>query len=343
MFSFFLTTTHPARAYSGGFALEFDGVTDWAEIDTTRNVIGVDWPTTKSVTLWARPLGTGLEVMDIADGEGLVADHPRWWGIYQADWGGQDRIWIYNHDNSSVDGSPAFRAFGLEYTVGEWMHIAYVQGSGVLRAYKNGVLIESGTIGATAAGHPGLDSLLLRIGSSISLESGGYDGTFHGQIDEVRIYSTELSEDQIRQDMYRSLTGSESGLEAYYSMSNGSGTTITDDTGNGHDATLYDGLGVFVPADGDTAEWLASGAFAGPRNALDFDGTDDFVSVPADIVMPANLTLEAWIYPRNTSAGQKMDRWRERRSSIDLRWDHSTIQNLRWWFTKPRYRNNHSQ
>ncbi len=130
--------------------------------------------------------------------------------------------------------------------------------------------------------------------------------------------------DQIRRDMNRTLKGNESGLAAYYKMSNGSGTTVTDDSINSHDGTMNDGWSIVVLPDGDTAEWITSGAFAGPRNALDFDGSNDYVSVPADITLPANLTLEAWVYPRYNN-WPKLDRWRSRRRAIDNGWHHGPV------------------
>lgn len=56
------------------------------------------------------------------------------------------------------------------------------------------------------------------------------------------------------------LTGSESGLVAYYKMSNGIGLTVTDNTGRGKDGQLMDGTNI-VPGNGIPPLWVISGAF----------------------------------------------------------------------------------
>ena len=306
---FLFTTTEPALAFSGEFALEFDGVTDYVDLPLASEIIGTNWQSTKTITLWVKPAGPARPVADVVDGDLIFGDRPRWCGIYQASVGGEDRIWVWNHDNDvNNDDGVGLVALGIPYEIGEWVHIALVHGDDTLTAYKNGVEIDSAYSHDTAFAHPNaLTGLAFNFGGNESLGGGGYDATFSGQIDEVRIYSTTLTTAEIRQDMYRTLSGSNPFLGAYYQMSDGGGgigDTVTDDSGNGNDGVLMDG-GSFVPPDGDTAEWITSGAFAGPRNALDFDGSNDYVSVPADIAMPANLTLEAWVYPRDTSSGQK--------------------------------------
>ena len=82
---------------------------------------------------------------------------------------------------------------------------------------------------------------------------------FKGQIDELQLWSRALTAEEILFAMAQPLLGDEVGLAAYYRMSNGSGTTLTDDSIHGWDGTLYDGC-CGVPADGPI-EWVPSGAF----------------------------------------------------------------------------------
>ena len=60
-------------------------------------------------------------------------------------------------------------------------------------------------------------------------------GVFQGLIDEVRIYSTEISEQTISDTLRTNLVGNEPGLEAYYQMSDGEGLILTDDFINSWD------------------------------------------------------------------------------------------------------------
>jgi hypothetical protein len=44
-------------------------------------------------------------------------------------------------------------------------------------------------------------------------------------------------------------------------------------------------------------DWVTSGAFTGPRNTLDYDGSNDYVQVNdnSTLDITASLTIEAWI------------------------------------------------
>ena len=61
---------------------------------------------------------------------------------------------------------------------------------------------------------------------------------------EVRIYSTELLQQTIINKLRTILVGNEPGLVAYYQMSNGSGSVLTDDSVNENDGTLKNGSDV---------------------------------------------------------------------------------------------------
>ncbi len=87
--------------------------------------------------------------------------------------------------------------------------------------------------------------------------------SFNGEIDEVRFYNFGLTQSEIRDSIFTELTVPVSGLRAYYKMSDGSGTILTDDSGNSFDGTLMDGGGI-VPANGSYPLWITSGAFDKP-------------------------------------------------------------------------------
>ncbi len=74
------------------------------------------------------------------------------------------------------------------------------------------------------------------------------------------------------------------GLVAAYGFSEGSGTTTADQSGLGNVGAI------------SGAAWTAAGRFG---NALSFDGTNDWVTVPdaASLDVTAGMTLEAWVRP----------------------------------------------
>ncbi|SLM27878.1 exported hypothetical protein [Desulfamplus magnetovallimortis] len=163
---------------------------------------------------------------------------------------------------------------------GTWYHIAGVYDSSTgMKIYINGVLDTNNT----QTGDFDSNSTFL-IGNATNLNR-GYDG----QMDEVRVWNIARTEAEIKANMHKELTGSETGLITYYKMSDGSGTTITDNSGNSNTGTITNG-----------ATWKASASFAGPRKALDFDGTDDYVTIADNnsLDLTTNYTIEAWIKPR---------------------------------------------
>ena len=87
-------------------------------------------------------------------------------------------------------------------------------------------------------------------------------------------------------------TSLESGLVGYWKLDEGSGTTTADSSGTGNNGTLTN-------MDPGT-DWV-SGYVDG---ALDFDGSNDYVSVPDDpsLDITGSFTLSAWIKPSSVSA-----------------------------------------
>ena len=77
----------------------------------------------------------------------------------------------------------------------------------------------------------------------------------------MQIWNVARSASDIALSMSGPLTGAEPGLAAYYRMTNGSGTSLTDNSGHGWTGTLLDGDSG-VPGNGPIA-WVTSGAFGG--------------------------------------------------------------------------------
>lgn len=117
---------------------------------------------------------------------------------------------------------------GKFLSVGEWSHITATSDGINLKIYVNGELVHTRAGNITiAASNWGLGA---RLNSSYPTNA---------YLDEVRIWNIALSESEIRANICGSLTGTETGLVAYYQMENGTGSSIlTDITGNGHTGTL---------------------------------------------------------------------------------------------------------
>ena len=160
----------------------------------------------------------------------------------------------------------------------EWTHLACSFDGVNKYMYVNGELVTS------AAGTYVVNSVRpLHIGSGAT-ESSPPLFYFPGQIDEVRIWSDERTADEIRANMHKELTGGESNLEGYYQMSDGSGSSLTDNSSNSNSGTLT-----------NSPTWKTSGALTGAGMSLDFDGSDDFVSGSLTATSSGTITIEGWV------------------------------------------------
>ena len=85
----------------------------------------------------------------------------------------------------------------------------------------------------------------------------------------------------------------DSGLVAAYSFDEGTGTTVTDGSGNGNDGTI------------NGATWTSAGQSG---NALSFSGTRSRVTIPdsASLDLTTGMTLEAWVNPSTVDSA-----WRD--------------------------------
>jgi hypothetical protein len=242
-----LASAGPASAQDSGYALKFDGVSDFVRLHPTSNMLGSTWTTAKTVSVWIKPLGAPCTAPIAAACDLIVGDTPRTWGISRGVVGGQDRIWVWNFDGS-------FTSVGIEYTAGQWIHVALVHGGGALTAYKNGELVGSVPSGATFPG-----AQWLYFGGAINNAQRNW--TFEGEIDELQIWSVARTAAEIFVGAGSLLTGTEPGLAAYYQMSEGAGTSVADISGHGWTGTLLDGA-KDVPPDGPIT-WVVSGALGG--------------------------------------------------------------------------------
>src|SRR3989344_645260 len=91
----------------------------------------------------------------------------------------------------------------------------------------------------------------------------------------------------------------ENGLVGYWEFDEGAGATAVDRSGNGKDGTLTN-----MSAYAWTGATTSAIRFANPY-ALDFDGTDDYVSTPSGIVTnQPQLTASLWFNPDVTLASR---------------------------------------
>ena len=167
--------------------------------------------------------------------------------------GATNGTWAFYLDGTGAPGM-SILGKGVQFTatecfcVGKWQHACFVRDNTVssTKLYKDGILLggQVALAGYGAIAAPVADPLYIG-GNAVGSQD------FVGQIRDVRIFSTPLTETQIRQNMQ---TGNLDGhgdlistalvptpftyLIGWWKMTEGSGTTIADSSGVGFNLTI---------------------------------------------------------------------------------------------------------
>jgi hypothetical protein len=201
-----------------------------------------------------------------------------------------------------------------------WYHLAGTRNSSNLVSfYVNGILDASATISGA------IPNLPFEIGGTTRIAS----RNTNSDIDEVSVWNTALTADQIRQIMCKKLTSSNlpsglswSDIDAYWRFDEGTGTLADDYSNNGGIATLLNG-----------PTWQWSGAPLGDVSAYDYTGTNpgDFVATlahpngdDAQVTGASGTVRGVQVYYANC------DPLRENATAPDANW---TMSPLRYWGT----------
>jgi hypothetical protein len=122
----------------------------------------------------------------------------------------------------------------MDASVGQWTHFAFSRDktTGICKVFLNGTAVGEGT-GSTA-------SLTTQVTTWIGwghwLSHDGLNRRFSGYLDEVRFWNRVLSVAEIQTNMFRTLTGSESGLVTYFNFD---ANNFNDKTTLSNHATAY--------------------------------------------------------------------------------------------------------
>lgn len=234
---------------SSGFGLSFDGRDDQVEVPANA-FPGVS--NNFTIELWANPTATRSESAEMNNGISGVnvplrqiqrfAVFPHRadlaYGATHAGAGlsiGRNGITVYEHAANYL---PSRLVYSNDLS--GWTHVALVYANRRPRLYVNGELVRSSTV----ATFP-----FIHASASLGGSSQGDFGNFRGQLDEVRIWNSALSETQIQINMSRSLAGTEPGLVTYFRCDESTGNTLVDTApaSPNVNGTLTDGAAFVFP------------------------------------------------------------------------------------------------
>ena len=103
---------------------------------------------------------------------------------------------------------------GITIAADEWHNIALTHENGVFSLYVDGAAEFTASAGVNELSGPGNVMLI--------------NGALAMSVANVSVWNTALTQSQIQGTDFSALTGSESGLVAYYPLNDGSGTTVAD-------------------------------------------------------------------------------------------------------------------
>jgi len=120
-----------------------------------------------------------------------------------------------------------------------WFHFAgtYKRG-GYFKVYINGVAKDSLNVSSITGSFASTYTYKLGQDGTGNYTYNGANPRYNGKIDDVRIWTIVRTQQQIRDNMCKKLTGTESNLYAYYNCDNITGTILNDLTPNFNLGTL---------------------------------------------------------------------------------------------------------
>jgi hypothetical protein len=218
-------------------ALQFDGVDDAAQ---TPDAAGLDLSATWTLEAWIQPSDVSRSAF-----QHVISK----WGP-----GGNASYTLEVHAgklrsgiHDGVNPTQAVESSG-SLVNGAWQHVAISFDQGTLRLYIDGQLDRTST-NSQAPMNSERPVSIGREGPSCNC------WPFAGLIDEVRIWNVARSAKEIARSMDKKLSNKSRGLVAYWRLNEGSGQLAADESRNGHDMQLGDGVG----ADSADPTWVSPG------------------------------------------------------------------------------------
>ncbi len=248
-----------------GNTLQFDGSNDFVGIPTSSTLpVYLKSGGTYTVEFWVIGLSGQDEARVFSESNRTNNDAPLFnISTGRISVGATDKIDIFIRNDAGTNLINHQVSTDVVFD-GTWHHVAWVDNNGTTNLYIDGVdntisdYIPTGTFSLDASTIAALDRR--------PFPGPGDTNFFQGQVDELRIWNVARTQQQIRDNMCKKLTGTETGLVAYYRFDANAGTsTLTDLTSNHNNGTL-------VNMNTATA-WKTSGAAVGDTSANVYTGT----------------------------------------------------------------------
>lgn len=187
----------------------------------------------------------------------------------------------------------------------QWMHLAVtVDSLGNVTIYKNGAIIKTDKAS--------IPTNIKRNHNYIGKSQYNDDGTFDGEIAEVRLWNLARTQTQIRANLGKTLAGTESGLIGYWNFAGGE---AKDSSSNKYDGTIVGNPGSYHKLAKFTRNIATIGNIAGEKSkqtqsvstvtantALSFNGIDDYIKIRIN-EPEQEVTHELWFKTSTPNCG----------------------------------------
>jgi predicted nucleotidyltransferase len=268
-------------------ALNFDGVDNYVQCGDSGS-IGINNQLT--IEAWIKVSSSFPAASRVGNIIGKYNHSPNF--NFEGHTDGRLRLWW---NGGEVD----VYATNLDMRDDSWHHVAVTRDS----AANQIIFYTDGQInGIFSAGSDADYQWPLRIGGDFRSDPGI---PFNGIIEEVRLWNVVRTAHEIRENMYLTLTGSETGLISYWQFNEAAGDTTYDPV-SGHDGTLHNI---------DAADWVISTVPVGGGSSytqiiedvgvFDFSGTgltmDFSAKSGTDTVVVSKLDLAPNLVPPSPS------------------------------------------
>lgn len=237
------------------YAVSFQGAGSYVDIKTQERLRSFD---TATFEAWVFPTGPGSNP---GPGGGIILNKERSYEIARFKDGSLQ--WAFKNIRPGWTWTDS----GLKIPQDRWSHvgIAYDAAAGEVRTYLNGnpgrrVPIE-GSISPTEA--------KLRLGARSESEQ-----NFHGHLEEVRIWNTARTTDQIQRNLYARLIGDEDGLVGLWPLNDATRNAARDRTQPPNDGVLRNATWAEPPSRSPIQDRMRSMRLAVDQEAMPIHGED---------------------------------------------------------------------
>ena len=198
-------------------SLSFDGVDDYVEIPNSNN-IGPSNSSNFSVSFWSKSI-VGGNLISLYDN--LNASNSNFFISSNTN---DNSIRITGNGTNQFDILP-------NTSLNNWTYISVVFiNDGTTNIYINGVLKGTTTLN--------LNNSISSVPFTIGKVSGSFPGFVNANLDNIEFWNKALTQSEIQQYMSTPPTDNETGLVGYWNFNEGSGSTVTDLSGNGNNGTI---------------------------------------------------------------------------------------------------------